>query len=86
MLCVYTFLFLSLSGAALCSLQDRQTDFGLRVFSELAQTSSTQGENLAFSPYGVASLLGMAQLGAGGNTRRSLSAAMGFSLHGKSLK
>ncbi|KAM4612088.1 plasminogen activator inhibitor 1 [Polymixia lowei] len=85
MLCVYVFLFLCMSRAGLCSLQDRQTDFGLRVFSQLVQSSTSKDENLAFSPYGVASVLGMAQLGAGGNTRKALTTAMGFSLQERGM-
>ncbi|XP_033507665.1 plasminogen activator inhibitor 1 [Epinephelus lanceolatus] len=78
MLCVYIFLLLTLSRVGLGSLQDKQTDFGLKVFSQLAQDSADK--NVALSPYGVASVLAMAQLGAAGNTRRALTAAMGFSL------
>lgn len=84
MLCVRVFLLVSLSVAGLCSLQDLQTDFGLRVFSRMVDTGvASQGGNLAFSPYGVASVLGMVQLGARGNTRKALSSAMGFSLQGE---
>lgn len=72
------FLLLTLSKAGLGSLQDKQTDFGLKVFSQLAQSSVDN--NVAMSPYGVASILAMAQLGAAGNTRRALTTAMGFSL------
>lgn len=82
MLCVYIFLLLTLSRVGLGSLQDKQTDFGLKVFSQLAQGSVDQ--NVAFSPYGVVSVLSMAQLGAAGNTRRALTTAMGFSLQGES--
>ncbi|XP_042368485.1 plasminogen activator inhibitor 1 [Plectropomus leopardus] len=78
MLCVYIFLLLTLSRAGLGSLQDKQTDFGLKVFSQLAQDSADK--NVALSPYGVASVLAMAQLGAAGNTHKALTAAMGFSL------
>ncbi|XP_041635977.1 plasminogen activator inhibitor 1 [Cheilinus undulatus] len=81
--CVYVFLILTLSRAALSSLQDKQTDFGLKVFSQLAKTSANQ--NVAVSPYGVASVLTMAQLGAAGNTRRALNAAMGFSLQERGM-
>ncbi|XP_071369324.1 plasminogen activator inhibitor 1 [Centroberyx affinis] len=83
MLCAYAFLLLCLSSAGLGSLQDKQTDFGLKVFSQLVQDSAE--ENVAFSPYGVASVLGMAQLGAGGHTRRALTAAMGFSLQERGM-
>ena len=78
---MYIFLLLTLSRAGLSSLQDKQTDFGLKVFSQLAQDSVDQ--NVALSPYGVASVLSMAQLGASGSTRRALTAAMGFSLQGE---
>nr|XP_040038990.1 plasminogen activator inhibitor 1 isoform X1 [Gasterosteus aculeatus aculeatus] len=83
MLCVYTFLLLTLSGAALGSLQDKQTDFGLKVFLMLARDSVDQ--NVALSPYGVSSVLAMAQLGAAGNTRKALTAAMGFSLQERGM-
>lgn len=67
-----------MSRVGLGSLQDKQTDFGLKVFSLLAEDS--MNKSLAFSPYGVSSLLAMAQLGADGNTHRALTTAMGFSL------
>lgn len=81
MLCLYTWFFLGLAGAGYCSLQDRQTDFGLRVFVEEAQSSRSIGKNLALSPYGVASVLGMAQLGAGGKMLKMMTSKMGFNLH-----
>uniref|UniRef100_A0A4W5R413 Plasminogen activator inhibitor 1 n=1 Tax=Hucho hucho TaxID=62062 RepID=A0A4W5R413_9TELE len=83
MLCLYVCFFLSLSGVALSNLQEKQTDFGMRVFSHVAQTS--RGSNLAFSPYGVATILGMAQLGAGGNTLKTLNAKLGFSLQERGM-
>ncbi|KAM9335186.1 plasminogen activator inhibitor 1 [Symphorus nematophorus] len=83
MLCVYIFVLLTLSRAGLGSLQDKQTDFGLKVFSQLAQNSADK--NVALSPYGVASVLAMAQLGAAGNTRKALTAAMGFSLRERGM-
>ncbi|XP_038851467.1 plasminogen activator inhibitor 1-like [Salvelinus namaycush] len=83
MLCLYVCFFLSLAGAALSNLQEKQTDFGMRVFSHVAQTS--RGSNLAFSPYGVATILGMAQLGAGGNTLKTLNTKLGFSLQERGM-
>lgn len=74
-------MLLALSSGALGSLQDKQTDFGLKVFSQLATDAADT--NLAFSPYGMASIMAMAQLGANGNTQRALTAAMGFSLQGE---
>ncbi|XP_032400367.1 plasminogen activator inhibitor 1 [Etheostoma spectabile] len=83
MLCVSIFLLLTLSRVGLGSLQDKQTDFGLKVFSQLARDSVDK--NMALSPYGVASVLAMAQLGAAGNTRKALTAAMGFSLQERGM-
>lgn len=81
MLCAYIFLLLTLSRVGLGSLQDKQNDFGMKVFFQLSQGSVDK--NVALSPYGVASILSMAQLGAAGNTRKALTAAMGFSLQGE---
>ncbi|GAA6229032.1 plasminogen activator inhibitor 1 [Lates japonicus] len=83
MLCAYIFMLLTLSRVGLGSLQDKQTDFGLKVFLQLGQGSVDK--NLAFSPYGVASVLSMAQLGAAGNTRKALTTAMGFSLQERGM-
>lgn len=76
-------LLLTVSGLCGGFLQDKQTDFGLKVFSYLGQDSSNK--NVAFSPYGVASVLSMAQLGAAGNTRRALTTTMGFSLQERGM-
>ncbi|KAM4565286.1 plasminogen activator inhibitor 1 isoform 1-T1 [Fundulus diaphanus] len=83
MICVYIFFLLALNRGALGSLQDKQTDFGLKVFSQLVM--DVVDTNLAFSPYGMASIMTMAQLGANGNTQRALTAAMGFSLQERGM-
>uniref|UniRef100_A0A671XPC9 Plasminogen activator inhibitor 1 n=2 Tax=Sparus aurata TaxID=8175 RepID=A0A671XPC9_SPAAU len=83
MLCVYAFLFLILNGVGLGSLQDKLNDFGLKVFTQLAQSS--EDKNVALSPYGVSTVLAMAQLGAAGSTRRALTTAMGFSLQERGM-
>ncbi|KAM6909106.1 plasminogen activator inhibitor 1 [Xenentodon cancila] len=83
MLGVSIFLALTLCTVGLGSLQDQQTDFGLKVFSQLAQRSLDR--NLVFSPYGAASVMAMAQLGAAGNTQKALTAAMGFSLRERGM-
>ncbi|KAM9827827.1 plasminogen activator inhibitor 1 [Neosynchiropus ocellatus] len=80
--CVYILLLLTLGGS-LASLHDKQTDFGLKVFSQLAKTSTHK--NVALSPYGVTSVMAMAQLGAAGSTRRSLTAVMDFSLQERGM-
>ncbi|KAG5852104.1 hypothetical protein ANANG_G00058910 [Anguilla anguilla] len=79
MLYVFLWISLCLCRMGLCNiLQEKQTDFGLRVFSEVSHSSPDQ--NLAFSPYGISSILGMAQLGASGSTLKALTSSMGFSL------
>ncbi|XP_028330505.1 plasminogen activator inhibitor 1 [Gouania willdenowi] len=83
MLCNTIFLMLSLATVGQSSLQDRQTDFGLKVFSQLAQ--EFEDRNVALSPFGLASVLAMAQLGASGKTRRALTTAMGFSLQERGM-
>ncbi|XP_068164066.1 plasminogen activator inhibitor 1 [Antennarius striatus] len=83
MLCVYIFLLLALSRVGLTSFQDKQTDFGLKVFLKMSQSSGEQ--NLVLSPYGVASIVSMAQLGAAGNTRKALTSALGFSLQERGM-
>ncbi|XP_041840796.1 plasminogen activator inhibitor 1 [Melanotaenia boesemani] len=83
MQCMYILLLLTLSRVGLASLQDKQTDFGLKVFSQLVQDSANN--SLVFSPYGVASVMAMAQLGAGGNTHRALAVALGFSLQERGM-
>ncbi|MCJ8731592.1 hypothetical protein PDJAM_G00201120 [Pangasius djambal] len=76
-LCVLV--ILTFCGSALGSLlQKQQTDFGLRVFSEAAQSHPHQ--NLILSPYGISSMLGMTQLGADGATFQTLKQHMGYSL------
>ncbi|KAL7876021.1 hypothetical protein AOLI_G00109840 [Acnodon oligacanthus] len=81
-LCV--FLILAICGSALGSfLQKQQTDFGLRVFSEASR--SHPGKNLAMSPYGISSVMGMVQLGAYGSTLKTLQAHMGYSLQERGM-
>lgn len=81
MLFTYTLLLMALSHTGLSSLQDKQTDFGLKVFSQLSKSS--KDKNVAMSPYGAVSVLAMVQLGAAGKTLRALNSAMGFSLLGE---
>ncbi|XP_077400944.1 plasminogen activator inhibitor 1 [Vanacampus margaritifer] len=76
-------LFVAVSGGAYGSLQDKQSDLGLKVYAHLTRTSADQ--NVLFSPYGVSSVLAMAQLGAAGITRKAMAAAMGFSLQERGM-
>ncbi|XP_016421511.1 plasminogen activator inhibitor 1 [Sinocyclocheilus rhinocerous] len=72
-------LIFTLCGSSLCNImQEKQTDFGLQVFSEVVQ--SAPDRNLVLSPYGISSVLGMAQLGAYGSTLQMLTSKMGYSL------
>ncbi|XP_057712283.1 plasminogen activator inhibitor 1 [Corythoichthys intestinalis] len=81
MFCTYVCVLLAVSGGALSSLPDKQSDLGLKVFASLASSD----RNLVFSPYGVSSVLSMAQLGAAGNTRKAMTEAMGFSLQERGM-
>lgn len=66
-------------GAA--RLACRAADFGARLFGEVIRRSPDR--NVAFSPYGAASVLAMLQAAAGGETRRQLERAMAYGLSGK---
>ncbi|XP_069845347.1 plasminogen activator inhibitor 1 [Dipodomys merriami] len=59
------------------------TDFGVKVFQQVAQAAKDR--NVVFSPYGVASVLAMLQLTAGGKTREQIQAAMGFKIEEKGV-
>ncbi|XP_061445209.1 plasminogen activator inhibitor 1 [Rhineura floridana] len=55
------------------------TDFGVKVFREVARASKDR--NVAFSPYGVASVLAMLQMAAAGETRSQIKEAMAFGVN-----
>ncbi|XP_053117721.1 plasminogen activator inhibitor 1 [Hemicordylus capensis] len=55
------------------------TDFGVKVFQEVVKASKDR--NVAFSPYGVASVLAMLQMTAAGETRRQIQEAMAFDVN-----
>lgn len=57
------------------------TDFGVKVFQQVAQASKDR--NVVFSPYGVASVLAMLQLTTSGQTRQQIQEAMQFEIEGK---
>ncbi|KAM8951482.1 plasminogen activator inhibitor 1 isoform 3-T3 [Lycaon pictus] len=59
------------------------TDFGVKVFQEVARASKDR--NMVFSPYGVASVLAMLQLTTAGETCRQIQEAMQFQIDEKGM-
>ncbi|KAF6357526.1 serpin family E member 1 [Rhinolophus ferrumequinum] len=59
------------------------TDFGVKVFQQVAQVSKDR--NVVFSPYGVASVLAMLQLTTRGETRQQIQEAMQFKIEEKGM-
>lgn len=59
------------------------TDFGVKVFQQVAQASPDS--NVAFSPYGVASVLAMLQTTTAGDSRRQIQEAMHFRTEEKGM-
>ncbi|XP_072349483.1 plasminogen activator inhibitor 1 [Scyliorhinus torazame] len=64
-------------------LAELSADFGIRLFREIA--ASAGDRNAVFSPHGAATLMGMVQLGAAGDTLAQLASAMGFRLEDKGV-
>ncbi|KAJ8254826.1 hypothetical protein GJAV_G00197770 [Gymnothorax javanicus] len=60
---------------------NRKEDWTAKLPTQIiSQLFKHKDANLALSPYGISAILGMAQLGASGNTLKALTSAMGFSL------
>ncbi|XP_044282733.1 plasminogen activator inhibitor 1 [Varanus komodoensis] len=59
------------------------TDFGVKVFREVAKASKDR--NVAFSPYGAASVLAMLQMAAAGETQRQIEDAMEYSVNERGI-
>ncbi|XP_072447537.1 plasminogen activator inhibitor 1 [Chiloscyllium punctatum] len=59
------------------------TDFGIRLFREVAASAGER--NVVLSPYGATALMGIAQLGAAGNTLKQLWSTMGYQLKDKGV-
>uniref|UniRef100_H3A971 Plasminogen activator inhibitor 1 n=1 Tax=Latimeria chalumnae TaxID=7897 RepID=H3A971_LATCH len=70
-------------SAVASKVTELATDFGIRVFQEVV--SSKGDQNVAFSPYGVTSVLAMLQLGAAGTTEEQLRTAMKYGLNEKGV-
>lgn len=68
------------------SLEELGSDIGIQVFNQVVKNKPH--DNVVISPHGVASVLGMLQLGADGKTKKQLTTAMRYKVNvvGKILK
>ncbi|XP_004457434.1 glia-derived nexin [Dasypus novemcinctus] len=68
------------------SLEELSSDTGIQVFNKIVK--SRPHENIVISPHGIASILGMLQLGADGRTKKQLTTMMRYGVNrvGKVLK
>ncbi|EDL75490.1 serine (or cysteine) proteinase inhibitor, clade E, member 2, isoform CRA_b [Rattus norvegicus] len=62
------------------SLEELGSDTGIQVFNQIIK--SQPHENVVISPHGIASILGMLQLGADGRTKKQLSTVMRYNVNG----
>lgn len=85
-------LYLSLLFAAVVSvcvcvqrdpwtLEELGSDIGIQVFNQVIK--SRPKDNIVISPHGIASVLGMLQLGADGNTKQQLTTVMRYNIKGQ---
>lgn len=63
------------------SLEELGSDIGIQVFNQLVKTRPK--DNIVVSPHGIASVLGMLQLGADGKTKKQLTTVMRYSVNGQ---
>ncbi|XP_062992573.1 plasminogen activator inhibitor 1 [Elgaria multicarinata webbii] len=66
-------------GPGVSRVSRLSTDFGVKVFREVAKAS--KDGNVAFSPYGVTSVVAMLQMAAAGETRSQIQRAMGYGVN-----
>uniref|UniRef100_A0A2K6G920 Glia-derived nexin n=2 Tax=Propithecus coquereli TaxID=379532 RepID=A0A2K6G920_PROCO len=62
------------------SLEELGSDTGIQVFNQIVK--SRPYDNIVVSPHGIASVLGMLQLGADGRTKKQLTTVMRYSVNG----
>lgn len=62
------------------SLEELGSNTGIQVFNQIVR--SRPYDNVVVSPHGIASALGMLQLGADGRTKKQLTTAMRYSVNG----
>ncbi|KAG9494287.1 hypothetical protein GDO78_001902 [Eleutherodactylus coqui] len=88
LLALFTVVYLTSvqSQINLLSLEELGSDIGIQVFNQVVKNKPH--ENVVISPHGVASVLGMLQLGADGKTKKQLTTAMRYKVNvvGKILK
>lgn len=61
-------------------LEELSSDLGIQVFNQMVK--SRPRDNIVISPHGIASVLGMLQLGAGGRTKLQLATMMKYNVNG----
>lgn len=80
------FLLASVTLPSVCSqfnplsLEELGSNMGIQVFNQIVK--SQPHDNIVISPHGIASVLGMLQLGADGKTKKQLTTAMRYSVNG----
>ncbi|XP_077011388.1 glia-derived nexin [Tamandua tetradactyla] len=62
------------------SLEELGSDTGIQVFNQIIK--SRPHENIVVSPHGIASVLGMLQLGADGRTKKQLTTVLRYGVNG----
>lgn len=62
------------------SLEELGSDTGIQVFNQIVK--SRPHDNIVVSPHGIASILGMLQLGADGRTKKQLTTVMRYGVNG----
>ncbi|OXB83080.1 UNVERIFIED_CONTAM: hypothetical protein H355_016644 [Colinus virginianus] len=88
----FSFVFLLGTLASVCSqfnfypLEELSSDVGIQVFNQIVKAKPQ--DNVVVSPHGIASVLGVLQLGADGKTKKQLTTMMRYSVNGvgKALK
>ncbi|KAH0624017.1 hypothetical protein JD844_007300, partial [Phrynosoma platyrhinos] len=79
-------IFAALASTCMCfppnplSLEELGSDIGIQVFNQLVKNRLK--DNVVVSPHGIASVLGMLQLGADGKTKKQLTTVMRYSVNG----
>lgn len=63
------------------SLEELGSNTGIQIFNQIVK--SRPHDNIVVSPHGIASALGMLQLGADGRTKKQLTLVMRYSVNGE---